>query len=75
MYTSTPADVPDPPFRFFEGLVPRLSMYHHTSEWASVVSLDSIQHEQSYFEVGLGVQLSLDWNGIGKVPFDRNLGV
>ena len=24
MYTSTPADVPDPPFRFFEGLVPRL---------------------------------------------------
>ena len=50
-------------------------MYHHTSEWASVVSLDSIQHEQSYFEVGLGVQLSLDWNGIGKVSFDRNLGV
>ena len=36
------------------------------SEWASVVSLDSIQHEQSYFEVGLGVQLSLDWNGIGR---------
>ena len=25
VYTSTPADVPDPPFRFFEGLVPRLS--------------------------------------------------
>ena len=24
VYTSTPADVPDPPFRFFEGLVPRL---------------------------------------------------
>ena len=24
MYTSTPADLPDPPFRFFEGLVPRL---------------------------------------------------
>ena len=24
MYSSTPADVPDPPFRFFEGLVPRL---------------------------------------------------
>ena len=24
MYTSTPADVPDPPFRFFEGLAPRL---------------------------------------------------
>ena len=45
------------------------------SEWASVVSLDSIQHEQSYFEIGLGVQLSLDWNGIGRVPFDRNLGV
>ena len=37
-----------------------------SSEWASVVSLDSIQHEQSYFEVGLGVQLSLDWNGIGR---------
>ena len=36
------------------------------SEWASVVLLDSIQHEQSSFEVGLGVQLSLDWNGIGK---------
>ena len=28
MYTSTPADVPDPPFRFFEGLVLRL----HTRE-------------------------------------------
>ena len=27
MYTSTPADVPDPPFRSFEGLVPRLRMY------------------------------------------------
>ena len=26
MYTSTPADVPDPPFRFFEGLVPRLGV-------------------------------------------------
>ena len=24
MYTSTPADVPDPPFRFFAGLAPRL---------------------------------------------------
>ena len=24
VYTFTPADVPDPPFRFFEGLVPRL---------------------------------------------------
>ena len=24
MYTSTPVDVPDPPFRFFEGLAPRL---------------------------------------------------
>ena len=24
VYTSTPADLPDPPFRFFEGLVPRL---------------------------------------------------
>ena len=32
------------------------------SEWANLVSLDSIQHEQSYFEVGLGVRLSLDWN-------------
>ena len=36
------------------------------SEWANLVSLDSIQHEESYFEVGLGVQLSLDWNGIGR---------
>ena len=36
------------------------------SEGENVVSLDSIQHEQSYFEVGLDVQLSLDWNGIGK---------
>jgi len=28
VYTSTPADVPDPRFRLFEGLVPRLeSMY------------------------------------------------
>ena len=36
------------------------------SQGANLVSLDSIQHEQSYFEVGLGVQLSLDWNGIGK---------
>ena len=35
-------------------------------EWANLVSLDSIQHEQSYFEVGLGVQLSLDWNGTEK---------
>ena len=26
MYTSTPADVPDPPFRFFEGLAPRLPL-------------------------------------------------
>ena len=33
------------------------------SEWASVVLLDSIPHEQFYFEVGLGVQLS--W--IGRV--------
>ena len=24
VYTSTPANLPDPPFRFFEGLVPRL---------------------------------------------------
>ena len=24
VYTSTPADLPDPPFRCFEGLVPRL---------------------------------------------------
>ena len=24
MYTSTPTDLPDPPFRFFKGLVPRL---------------------------------------------------
>ena len=24
----TPADVPDPPFRFFEGLVPRLQAHH-----------------------------------------------
>ena len=40
------------------------------SEWANLVSLDSIQHEQSYFEVGLGAcpfefglgfLLSLDW--------------
>ena len=37
-----------------------------SSEWANLVSLDSIQHEQSYFEVGLGVQLSLDWNGTGR---------
>ena len=35
-------------------------------EGTNLVSLDSIQHEQSYFEVGLGVQLSLDWNGIGR---------
>ena len=27
-YTSTPADVPDPPYQFFEGLVPRLG--NHT---------------------------------------------
>ena len=37
-----------------------------SSEWANLVSLDSIQHEQSYFEVGLGVQLNLDWNGTGR---------
>ena len=37
-----------------------------SSEWANLVSLDFIQHEQSYFEVGLGVQLSLDWNGTGR---------
>ena len=24
VYTSTPANLPDPPFQFFEGLVPRL---------------------------------------------------
>ena len=29
VYTSTPADVPDPPFRFFEGLAPRLSQGGH----------------------------------------------
>ena len=29
MYTSTPADVPDPPFRFFEGLVLRLMPTWH----------------------------------------------
>ena len=38
------------------------------SEWENVVSLDSIQHEESYFEVGLGVQLSLDWNVTARVP-------
>ena len=27
VYTSTPADVPDPTFRFLEGLVPRLHGY------------------------------------------------
>ena len=27
MYTSIPADLPDPPFRFFEGLLPRLVSY------------------------------------------------
>ena len=32
-----------------------------SSEWANLVSLGSIQREQSYFEDGLGVQLSLDW--------------
>ena len=33
-----------------------------SSEWVYYVdSLDSIQHEQSYFEVGLGVQLNTDW--------------
>ena len=37
-----------------------------SSEWANLVSLDSTQHEQSYFEVRLGVQLSLDWNGTGR---------
>ena len=41
------------------------------SEWANLVS-DSIQHEQSYFEVGLGVQLSLDWNGIGRSNVSPN---
>ena len=30
MYTSTPADLPDPPFRFFEGLVPRLDIHKGT---------------------------------------------
>ena len=33
MYTSTPADVPDPPFRFFEGLVPRLFLSPPTRVW------------------------------------------
>ena len=42
------------------------------SEWANLVSSDSIQHEQSYFEVGLGVQLSLDWNGIGRTNVSPN---
>ena len=28
VYSSTPADVPDPPFQFFEGLVPRLQAHH-----------------------------------------------
>lgn len=37
-----------------------------SSEWANVVSLDSIQHEQSYLEVGLGVYLNTDWYEIGK---------
>ena len=32
MYTSTPADVPDPPFRFFEGLAPRLIPHTATVE-------------------------------------------
>ena len=26
VYTSTPADLPDPPFQFFEGLAPRLPL-------------------------------------------------
>ena len=43
MYTSTPADVPDPPFRFFEGLVPRLEQTRVAATrlaW-TVVILDS----------------------------------
>ena len=40
----------------------------HAVDYAglSTEPVNSIQHEQSYFEVGLGFQLSLDWNGIGK---------
>ena len=34
-----------------------------SSEWANLVPLDSIQHEQSYFEVGL---VNLNWNGTEK---------
>ena len=30
VYTSTPADLPDPPFQFFEGLVPRLTLILHS---------------------------------------------
>jgi len=29
VHTSTPANLPDPPFRFFEGLVPRLLIWGH----------------------------------------------
>ena len=29
-----PADVPDPPFRFFKGLVPRLDRYQRSAIWS-----------------------------------------
>ena len=40
-----------------------------SSEWVNVDSLDSIQHEQSYFEVGLGVQLNTDWYENSVSPY------
>ena len=38
-YTSTPADLPDPPFRFFEGLVPRLLICYLSWHTAGFVTI------------------------------------
>ena len=34
-------------------------------KWANLVSLDSIQHEQSEFKLGWRVQWKWGWNGMG----------
>ena len=71
MYTSTPADVPDPPFRFFEGLVPRLASIVHKSDPNKPDPTNpSANHFQNHAQndphwglLGLGCETS-PWQGL-----------
>ena len=62
MYTSTPADVPDPPFRFFEGLAPRLQTPFLVRGWGLGTRLGPLplyRTETTEAGRGLGTRLRL----------------